>query len=129
MLAAFPSPRELLSEDAIGVARGAALSAGMKVRGRIDDIANAFARIEDLQGQIDVRVQQSSDQVYAQRVKDADLGDYYRRRHPYVRHVRYAGERKTGAFDHGRAAGRKVELHKGVGGGRPQSPPLLPPKR
>lgn len=44
---------------------------GMKVRGRIDDIANAFARIEDLQGQIDVRVQQSSDQVYAQRVKDA----------------------------------------------------------
>lgn len=62
-------------------------------------------------------------------VKDADLGDYYRRRHPYVRHVRYAGERKTGAFDHGRAAGRRVELHKGVGGGRREAPPLLPPKR
>ncbi len=44
---------------------------GMKVRGRIGDIVDAFARIEDLQGQIDVRVQQSADQAYAQRVKDA----------------------------------------------------------
>jgi photosystem II stability/assembly factor-like uncharacterized protein len=44
---------------------------GMKVRGRIGDIVDAFARIEDLQQQIDVRVQQSSEQAYAQRVKDA----------------------------------------------------------
>ncbi len=44
---------------------------GMKVRGRIGDIVDAFARIEDLQQQIDVRVQQSSEQAYAQRVRDA----------------------------------------------------------
>lgn len=44
---------------------------GMKVRGRIGDIVDAFTRIEDLQQQIDVRVEQSSEQPYAQRVKDA----------------------------------------------------------
>ncbi len=44
---------------------------GMKVRGRIGDIVDAFTRIEDLQQQIDVRVQQSSEQAYAQRVKEA----------------------------------------------------------
>lgn len=44
---------------------------GMKVRGRIGDIVDAFTRIEDLQQQIDVRVQQSSGQAYAQRVKEA----------------------------------------------------------
>ncbi|MBK8060287.1 MAG: hypothetical protein IPK33_21120 [Gemmatimonadetes bacterium] len=44
---------------------------GMKVRGRLGDIVDAFARIEDLQQQIDVRVTQSSEQAYAQRVKDA----------------------------------------------------------
>ncbi|HEX4933593.1 MAG TPA: glycosyl hydrolase, partial [Gemmatimonadaceae bacterium] len=44
---------------------------GMKVRGRIGDIVDAFTRIGDLQQQIDVRVQQSSEQAYAQRVKDA----------------------------------------------------------
>lgn len=44
---------------------------GMKVRGRIGDIVDAFSRIEDLQKQIDVRVEQSSEQPYAQRVKDA----------------------------------------------------------
>jgi len=44
---------------------------GMKVRGRIADIVDAFARIEDLQGQIDVRVQQAADQAYAARVKEA----------------------------------------------------------
>lgn len=44
---------------------------GMKVHGRIGDIVDAFGRIEDLQKQIDVRVEQSSEQAYAQRVKDA----------------------------------------------------------
>ena len=48
-----------------------AFDIGMKVRGRLGDIVDAFARIGDLQGQIDVRVQQSSEQTYAQRVKDA----------------------------------------------------------
>ncbi|MEO7965438.1 MAG: hypothetical protein ABIT38_16130, partial [Gemmatimonadaceae bacterium] len=44
---------------------------GMKVQGRINDIVGAFGRIEDLQKQIDTRVEQSSEQVYAKRVKDA----------------------------------------------------------
>jgi hypothetical protein len=48
-----------------------AFDLGMKVRGRLGDIVDAFTRIEDLQQQIDVRVQQSSEQAYAQRVKDA----------------------------------------------------------
>ncbi|MEO7966361.1 MAG: glycosyl hydrolase, partial [Gemmatimonadaceae bacterium] len=44
---------------------------GMKVQGRINDIVGAFGRIEDLQKQIDIRVEQSSEQAYAKRVKDA----------------------------------------------------------
>ncbi|MBK6486942.1 MAG: glycosyl hydrolase [Gemmatimonadetes bacterium] len=48
-----------------------AFDLGMKVRGRIGDIVDAFGRIEDLQGQIDIRVQQSAEQAYAERVKEA----------------------------------------------------------
>ncbi len=44
---------------------------GMKVQGRLNSIVDAFDRIEDLQKQIDVRVDQSSEQTYAKRVKDA----------------------------------------------------------
>lgn len=44
---------------------------GLKVQGRINDIVGAFTRIEDLQKQIDTRVEESSEQTYAQRVKDA----------------------------------------------------------
>ena len=44
---------------------------GMKVQGRLNSIVDAFDRIEDLQKQIDVRVEQSSAQPYAKRVKEA----------------------------------------------------------
>ena len=44
---------------------------GLKVQDRLNGIVDAFARIEDLQKQIDVRVEQSSEQDYAKRVKDA----------------------------------------------------------
>ena len=44
---------------------------GMKVQGRLNGIVDAFARIEDLQKQIDVRVDQSSELEFAKRVKDA----------------------------------------------------------
>jgi photosystem II stability/assembly factor-like uncharacterized protein len=44
---------------------------GMKVQGRMNSIVDAFARINDLQQQIDVRVGQSAEQEYAKRVKDA----------------------------------------------------------
>ena len=44
---------------------------GMKVQGRMNSIVDAFARINDLQQQIDVRVEQSAEQDYAKRVKGA----------------------------------------------------------
>jgi photosystem II stability/assembly factor-like uncharacterized protein len=44
---------------------------GMKVQGRINQIVDAFSRIEDLQKQIDTRVDQSADQAYATQVRDA----------------------------------------------------------
>lgn len=47
-------------------------------------------------------------------VKDGDLAQFFRRRHPYVRHVRHAGQRRTDAWAHGREAGRKIVLHKPV---------------
>jgi hypothetical protein len=49
-------------------------------------------------------------------VKDADLGGYFRKRHPRVRHVRYAGNRKNEAYAHGKAAGGRIVLRKGVKG-------------
>ena len=47
-------------------------------------------------------------------VKDADLGAYLRTRHPRIQHVRYAGNRKNEAYAHGKAAGRRIVLRKGV---------------
>lgn len=44
---------------------------GIKVQDRINSIVESFDRIEDLQKQIDVRVEHSTDQSYATRVKDA----------------------------------------------------------
>lgn len=49
-------------------------------------------------------------------VADGDLHTFFRKRHPYVRHVRYAGQRRTDAYAHGREAGRKIVLHKGMKG-------------
>ena len=40
-------------------------------------------------------------------VRDGDLSAYFRRRHPHVRHVRHAGQRRTDAWAHGREAGRR----------------------
>ncbi|HQY62135.1 MAG TPA: DUF2786 domain-containing protein [Polyangiaceae bacterium] len=57
-------------------------------------------------------------------VRDADLHGYYRRRHPHVRHVRSAGERRTAAYAEGREAGRGIEIHKGIKG-QAASPRLL----
>jgi hypothetical protein len=45
-------------------------------------------------------------------VGDADLREYYRLRHPHVRHVRYAGARRTHAFADGKEAGRQIVLNK-----------------
>lgn len=50
-------------------------------------------------------------------VRDGDLDDYVGKRHPRVRKFTYGGGRKREAFIHGRAAGEKIVLHRGVGGG------------
>ncbi len=50
-------------------------------------------------------------------VGDPQLGAYFRRRHPYVRHVRYQGKGPSEAFSHGRERGRKLVLHRPVGAG------------
>jgi hypothetical protein len=61
-------------------------------------------------------------------VKDGDLEHYFRRRHPYVRHVRHSGQRRTDAWSHGREAGRKIVLHKPVTAAAQSRGKLLPAK-
>jgi predicted SprT family Zn-dependent metalloprotease len=61
-------------------------------------------------------------------VKDADLAQYFRGRHPHVRHVRYAGNRKNEAFARGRDAGRRIVLKKGIPGAPETRGLLLPAK-
>jgi hypothetical protein len=61
-------------------------------------------------------------------VKDGDLVTYFRRRHPYVRHVRHAGQRRTDAWAHGREAGRRIVLHKPVQAAAESRGKLLPGK-
>jgi len=60
-------------------------------------------------------------------IRDADLERYYRKRHPHVRHVRYAGQLRTSAYADGKEAGRKIILHKPVGGSATARGRLLPP--
>ena len=61
-------------------------------------------------------------------VRDGDLEKFFRRRHPYVRHVRHAGQRRTDAWDQGREAGRKIVLHRPVQAPVSSSGKLLPSK-
>lgn len=61
-------------------------------------------------------------------VKDAILARYFGRRHPHVRHVRHAGQRRTDAWAHGRTAGRGIVLHKPVEHAPMSKGRLLPPK-
>jgi hypothetical protein len=48
---------------------------------------------------------------------DSDLSAYLRRRHPHMRYMRHQGNRRNEAWTHGRAAGRKIVLHRGVSEG------------
>jgi hypothetical protein len=48
---------------------------------------------------------------------DSDLSAYLRRRHPHMRYMRHQGNRRNEAWTHGRAAGRKIVLHRGVNEG------------
>lgn len=47
-------------------------------------------------------------------VGDAELGRYYRRRHPSIRLTKYEGSSRNEAHAHGKAAGRKLVLHRGI---------------
>ena len=62
-------------------------------------------------------------------IADGDLEDFFRRRHPHVRHIRYAGQRRTDAYAHGKEAGKKIVIHKGVRGSAEQRGHLLGPRR
>lgn len=76
------------------------------------------------------REQQASARAGLVWVADGDLMNYFRRRHPHVRHIRYAGQPRTDVYAHGREAGQKIVIHKGMKDtpGR-SSGLLLPPKR
>jgi hypothetical protein len=62
-------------------------------------------------------------------VKDGDLGGYLRRRHPHVRHVRHAGQRRNDTWAHGREAGRQIVLHRPVTTGAASRGHLLPARK
>jgi predicted SprT family Zn-dependent metalloprotease len=47
-------------------------------------------------------------------VKDGDLDDYFRRRHPHIRNVRYGGSPRGDAWHKGREAGERLVLRRGV---------------
>lgn len=47
-------------------------------------------------------------------VGDAELGRYFRQRHPHVRTKRYGGRPRDEAWSHGQQAGRRIVLHRGV---------------
>ena len=62
-------------------------------------------------------------------VRDADLGGYFRRRHPHIRNVRYSGHRKNEAYAHGKAAGGRIVLRKGVSAAAASNGRMLPARR
>jgi len=45
------------------------------------------------------------------------LSAYTRKRHPYLRTVSHAGQRRGSAFEQGEQAGRSVLLHRGINRG------------
>jgi hypothetical protein len=61
-------------------------------------------------------------------VRDADLGNFYRLRHPRIKNVKFSGSTRSEAHAEGRAAGRRIVLHKPVTQGPSTSGRLLPPK-
>jgi hypothetical protein len=61
-------------------------------------------------------------------VRDGDLDSYFRTRHPHVRHVRHAGQRRTDAWADGRIAGHGIVLHRAVDARAETRGRLLPGK-
>ncbi len=59
-------------------------------------------------------------------VKDGDLHDFYRRRHPHVRSVRYSGNTRNEAYARGREQGQRIVLNKPVSTSAESRGRLLP---
>ncbi|MBN2196336.1 MAG: DUF2786 domain-containing protein [Polyangiaceae bacterium] len=62
-------------------------------------------------------------------VGDAELGSFFRQRHPRVRWTRHFGSRHTDAFASGREEGQKIVIHRGFASGATTACPALPPRR
>lgn len=62
-------------------------------------------------------------------IADADLQGYFRKRHPHVRHIRYAGQQRSEAYAHGKEAGKKIVIHRGMREGPADRGLALPPRR
>ena len=60
---------------------------------------------------------------------DAELGGYFRRRHPHVRWARHAVSTSGEAYARGQTAGRNIVLHRGVKSGAGAVIRQLPPGR
>jgi hypothetical protein len=58
--------------------------------------------------------QQSHQQQGLVWLGDAGLKSYLRKRHPHVRHARYTGRHRADVYGHGREAGAKIVLYRGV---------------
>jgi hypothetical protein len=62
-------------------------------------------------------------------VADGDLSKYFKTRHPHVRNVRYAGQRRSEAYTYGREAGENIVIHKGMRERPTERGLALPPRR
>jgi hypothetical protein len=62
-------------------------------------------------------------------VGDAELGGYFRRRHPHVRWARHAVSINGEAYSRGQTAGRNIVLHRGVKSSAGPTIRQLPPTR
>jgi hypothetical protein len=62
-------------------------------------------------------------------VGDAELGGYFRRRHPHVRWARHSVSAGGEAYARGQTAGRNIVLHRGVKSGTSGVVRQLPPRR
>ena len=60
-------------------------------------------------------------------VGDGDLDRFYRARHPYIRNVRYGGQRRTPAFASGKEAGKSIVMSKPMKTSTADRGRLLPP--
>jgi hypothetical protein len=73
--------------------------------------------------------QQTSEEAGLVWVADGDLERFLRQRHPYIRRVQHAGNRRTEAYAHGREAGSTIVIHKGMREAATERGALLPPAR